>query len=55
MGHIERYAERVLFLKGDVALAPSGGVEPVREVGESSLVLQSMERSRSTSSAADEI
>jgi len=29
MGHIERLAERILFLKGDVAMAPAGPVEKI--------------------------
>jgi bacterioferritin len=29
MGHIERIAERILFLKGDVTLAPAGPVESI--------------------------
>lgn len=29
MGHVEVLAERVLFLKGDVAMTPAGPVEPV--------------------------
>jgi bacterioferritin len=31
MGHIERLAERILFLKGDVALVPSVGVEKISD------------------------
>lgn len=31
MGHVERLAERILFLKGDVKMAPSGPVESVHE------------------------
>jgi len=31
MGHIERLAERILFLKGEVALAPSVAVERIVE------------------------
>jgi bacterioferritin len=31
MGHIERLAERVLFLKGDVEMAPSGPVEKITD------------------------
>jgi bacterioferritin len=31
MGHIEGFAERVLFLKGDVSMVPSGPVEPITE------------------------
>lgn len=34
MGHVERLAERILFLKGDVAMVPSGRVAAVRDVGE---------------------
>jgi bacterioferritin len=32
MGHIERIAERVLFLKGDVSLKASAEVKPIHEV-----------------------
>jgi len=31
MGHLERFAERVLFLKGDVEMAPAGPVEKITE------------------------
>jgi bacterioferritin len=31
MGHIERLAERILFLKGDVVMVPAGPVEPITE------------------------
>ncbi len=31
MGHIERLAERILFLKGDVEMVPAGGVERITE------------------------
>lgn len=31
MGHVERLAERILFLKGDVNMAAAGPVEPIRE------------------------
>jgi bacterioferritin len=31
MGHVERLAERILFLKGDVVMASAGPVEPIRE------------------------
>src|SRR5512143_835154 len=30
MGHIEILAERILFLKGDVEMAPAGPVEPIQ-------------------------
>jgi bacterioferritin len=29
MGHVERLAERILFLKGDVEMVPAGGVEKI--------------------------
>lgn len=32
MKHIDKLAERILFLKGDVDLAPSGVVERIRDV-----------------------
>ncbi len=31
MGHVERIAERILFLKGDVEMAPAGPVEKIQE------------------------
>ena len=31
MGHVERLAERILFLKGDVTMVPAGPVERVTE------------------------
>ena len=31
MGHLERFAERVLFLKGDVEMVPAGPVETITE------------------------
>ncbi len=31
MGHVELLAERILFLKGDVAMAPAGAVETIRD------------------------
>ena len=34
MDHVERLAERILFLKGDVTMVPSGQVASVRDVGE---------------------
>jgi bacterioferritin len=32
MLHIERLAERILFLKGDVEMVPSGGVQKIHDV-----------------------
>lgn len=34
MGHVEKLAERILFLKGDVKMAVAGPVEPIREPAE---------------------
>ena len=31
MGHVERVAERILFLKGEVEMVPAGGVEKITE------------------------
>jgi bacterioferritin len=31
MGHVERLAERILFLKGDVVMVPAGPVEPLTD------------------------
>ena len=33
MGHLERFAERVLFLKGEVGMDPAGPVEKITEPG----------------------
>jgi bacterioferritin len=34
MMHVERLSERILFLKGDVEMIPSGGVKKIRNVKE---------------------
>lgn len=34
MGHVERLAERILFLKGDVTMQVAEEVKPVQEVGQ---------------------
>ncbi|HOA72649.1 MAG TPA: ferritin-like domain-containing protein [Phycisphaerae bacterium] len=34
MGHVERLAERILFLKGDVDMVPAGSVERITEPAE---------------------
>lgn len=34
MGHVERLAERILFLKGDVKMALAGPVEPIKDPAE---------------------
>lgn len=34
MGHVEKLAERILFLKGDVKMAVAAPVEPIREPAE---------------------
>jgi bacterioferritin len=44
MLHIERLADRILFLKGDVHLAASGEVKPIREVREMLEVARAMEQ-----------
>lgn len=31
MGHLERLAERIIFLKGDVDMTPAGKVEPITD------------------------
>ena len=31
MGHVEKLAERILFLKGDVKMAVAGTVQPIRD------------------------
>jgi bacterioferritin len=44
MGHIEKLADRILFLKGDVAMAPSGPVKPITEAAEILAKAAEMER-----------
>jgi bacterioferritin len=34
MGHVEKLAERILFLKGDVKMTVAGSVEPITEPAE---------------------
>ncbi len=34
MGHVEKLAERILFLKGDVKMTAAGSVEPITEPAE---------------------
>lgn len=34
MGHVEKLAERILFLKGDVVMKLAGPVEPIREAAD---------------------
>lgn len=34
MQHVERFAERILFLKGDVAMNASGSVQQIQDVSE---------------------
>jgi bacterioferritin len=43
MGHIERIAERILFLKGDVDLKASMPVKPIRDVREMLACARSLE------------
>ena len=31
MGHVEQLAERILFLKGDVVMAPAGAVQTIKD------------------------
>jgi bacterioferritin len=44
MTHVERYAERILFLKGDVAMNPSGPVKPIQDVTEMLKTATAMEQ-----------
>lgn len=44
MGHVERYAERILFLKGDVVMNASGTVQPVQDVAEMLKTAAAMEQ-----------
>jgi bacterioferritin len=45
MTHIERIAERILFLKGDVEMVPAGAVEKITEPDEILTAAAGMERS----------
>jgi bacterioferritin len=45
MLHIERIAERILFLKGEVELAPAAEVKKVHDVGEMLRLARSLEES----------
>lgn len=44
MMHVERYAERVLFLKGDVVMKPSAAVRTIRDVPEMLKTAAAMEQ-----------
>jgi bacterioferritin len=44
MGHVEAYAERILFLKGDVIMNPSAMVKPVQDVAEMLKMAAAMEQ-----------
>lgn len=43
MGHVEKLAERILFLKGDVKMAVAGAVEPIKDPAEILAKAASME------------
>jgi bacterioferritin len=44
MGHIERLAERILFLKGDVRIAASAEVQLIQDVGKMLRLASEMEQ-----------
>ena len=44
MGHIERSAERILFLKGEVEMVPAMGVEKIHDVREMLVKARQMEQ-----------
>ena len=44
MGHVERLAERILFLKGDVLMVPAGPVEKITEAKEMLLKAAALEQ-----------
>jgi bacterioferritin len=46
MGHVERLAERVLFLKGDVKMVTAGPVEPITDAA--AIVAKAMEMEESS-------
>jgi bacterioferritin len=43
MGHLERLADRILFLKGDVEMVPAGSVEKILEPEAMLLKVMAME------------
>jgi len=43
MGHIERCAERILFLKGEVEMVPSASVQKIHDVREMLVLARKME------------
>ncbi len=45
MGHVEKLAERILFLKGDVTMRPEEEVKPVKDVAEMLDMARKMEES----------
>lgn len=49
MGHVEKLAERILFLKGDVTMRPEEEVKPVKDVA----AMLEMARGMEESSARD--
>lgn len=49
MGHVERLADRILFLKGDVDMTPAVKVQPLRDVSKMLKLASKMEKE----SAAD--
>lgn len=44
MGHVERFAERILFLKGDVGMNAGAEVKPIRDVTEMLKTATAMEQ-----------
>jgi bacterioferritin len=48
MGHVEKLAERILFLKGDVKMVASGSVQPVTDPAEMLAKAAEMEQASAT-------
>jgi bacterioferritin len=48
MGHVEKLAERILFLKGDVKMAASASVQPVTDPAEMLAKAAEMEQASAT-------
>ena len=49
MGHVERFAERILFLKGDVEMVAAGPVEPITDAQKILVKAAAMEQASVTS------
>ena len=49
MGHVERFAERILFLKGDAEMVAAGPVEPITDAQKILVKAAAMEQASVTS------